>query len=81
MKIMENGKVREMTEKEIKHHKEREEKIRKELGVVEGYVEPTFENFITRLSDAKKPDDVIRIAKEFNNNLLRGSEVQPDDNV
>lgn len=81
MKILENGKLREMTEKEIKQHKEQEEKIRKELGIVDGYVEPTFENFIIQLSQVKKPDDVIRIAKEFSNKLHGGNEVQPNDDV
>lgn len=75
MKIRENGKVREMTEKEIKHHKEAEEKMRKELGIVDGYIEPTFENFITQLSQAKKPDEIIKIAKEFYNTMYGQSEV------
>lgn len=75
MKISENGKVREMTEKEIKHHKEAEEKARKELGIVEGYIEPTFENFIIQLSQSKKPDDVIKVAKEFYNTMYGQSEV------
>lgn len=75
MKIMENGKVRPMTEKEIKHHKETEERMRKELGFVDGYSEPTFENFILQMSQAKKPDDVIRIAKEFSDKLRGESEM------
>lgn len=75
MKILENGKVREMTEKEIKRHKETEEKARKELGIVDGYIEPTFENFILQMSQAKKPDDVIRIAKEFSDKLRGESEM------
>ena len=75
MKIMENGKVRKMTEKEIAHHKAMEERARKELGIVEGDAEPTFENFVMKLSQAKKPDDVIRIAKEFCNRIRGESEV------
>ena len=81
MKILENGKVREMTEKEIKHHKEQEEKVRKELGIVDGYIEPTFENFITQLSQVKKPDDIIKIAKSFYDTIFGRSEVQPNDDV
>lgn len=75
MKIMENGKVRPMTEKEIKHHKEAEEKMRKELGIVDGYEEPIFENFVLQMAQAKKPDDVIAIARKFDSLLHPKSEV------
>ena len=62
MKIMENGKIREMTAEEIKEY-EQEQEIAKSL--ITETAKDLVEEFIDRLAEVNSFTDIVKLAKEI----------------